>query len=98
VLLLLNRDLYKWRTTSRVWYLDFHHDGGIYRVNGTSTDLERSVWHQVVVGWLSHIGLSVELWDLTWVNTSGKVLEGYWVPGGTGGPQAGPHIVPVGPQ
>jgi hypothetical protein len=31
VLLLLNQNLYKWRTTSRVWYLDFHHDGGIYR-------------------------------------------------------------------
>jgi hypothetical protein len=31
-LLLLNRNLYKFRTTSRVWYLDFHHEGGgIYR-------------------------------------------------------------------
>jgi hypothetical protein len=30
-LLLLNQNLYMWRTTSRVWYLDFHHEGGIYR-------------------------------------------------------------------
>jgi hypothetical protein len=31
MLLLLNQNLYKWRTTSRVWYLDFHHEGDIYR-------------------------------------------------------------------
>jgi hypothetical protein len=31
VLLLLNWNLYKWRTTSRVCYLDFHREGGIYR-------------------------------------------------------------------
>jgi hypothetical protein len=30
-LLLLNWNLYKWRTTSRVWCVDFHHEGGIYR-------------------------------------------------------------------
>jgi hypothetical protein len=30
-LLLLNRNLYKWRTTSRVWYLEFHQQGGIYK-------------------------------------------------------------------
>jgi hypothetical protein len=28
---LLNQNLYKWRTTNRVWYLDFHREGGIYR-------------------------------------------------------------------
>jgi hypothetical protein len=30
-LLLLNQNLYKWRTVSRVWCLDFHREGGIYR-------------------------------------------------------------------
>jgi hypothetical protein len=39
-----------WRTTSRVWYLDFHREGVFKGVNGTSTNLDRSVWHQVVVG------------------------------------------------
>jgi hypothetical protein len=28
---LLNGNLYKWRTTSRVWYLEFHRQRGIYR-------------------------------------------------------------------
>jgi hypothetical protein len=52
---LLNRNLYKWRTTSRVWYLDFHCEGIFIGVNGTSTDLERSVWRQVVAGQPSHV-------------------------------------------
>jgi hypothetical protein len=30
-LLLLNRNLYKWRTTKRVWCVDFHCEGGIHR-------------------------------------------------------------------
>jgi hypothetical protein len=30
-LLLLNQNLYKWRTISRVWSLNFHYEGGIYR-------------------------------------------------------------------
>jgi hypothetical protein len=30
-LLLLNWNLYKWRTTSRMWYFGFHHEEGIYR-------------------------------------------------------------------
>jgi hypothetical protein len=29
-LLLLNQNYYKWRTTSRVRCVDFHHEGGIY--------------------------------------------------------------------
>jgi hypothetical protein len=53
-LLLLNRNLYKWRTTSRVWCLNFHHEGVFIGVNGTSTNFEKSVWHQVEVGWPSH--------------------------------------------
>jgi hypothetical protein len=51
-LLLLNWNLYKWRTTSRVWCVDFDHEGGgvFIGVNGTSTDLEDSVWRLVVAG------------------------------------------------
>jgi hypothetical protein len=54
-LLLLNWNLYKWRTTSRVWCLDFHYEGVFIGVNGTSTDLDRSVWRQVEVGRPSHV-------------------------------------------
>jgi hypothetical protein len=49
-LLLLNWNIYKWRTTSRVWYLEFDHVGVFIWVNGASTDLDRWVWRQVVVG------------------------------------------------
>jgi hypothetical protein len=38
-----------------VWCVDFHHEGVFIGVNGTSTDLERSVWHQVVAGRPSHM-------------------------------------------
>jgi hypothetical protein len=38
-----------------VWYLDFHHEGAFIGVNETSTDLERSVWCQVVADWPSHV-------------------------------------------
>jgi hypothetical protein len=55
VLLLLNRNLYKWRIICRVWCVDFHYEGAFIGVNGTSTDLERSVWHQVVAGRPSHM-------------------------------------------
>jgi hypothetical protein len=57
MLLLLNRNLYKWRTISRVWCVDFHREGGgvFIGVNGTSTDLEKLVWCQVDVGQPSHV-------------------------------------------
>jgi hypothetical protein len=55
VLLLVNQNPYKWRTKSRVLYLDFHCEGGIIGVNRTSTDLETSVWHQVVASRPSHV-------------------------------------------
>jgi hypothetical protein len=55
VLLLLNRNLYKWRTTKFVWCVDFHHEGVFIGVNGSSIDLVRSVWRQVVVGGQSHM-------------------------------------------
>jgi hypothetical protein len=55
MLLLLNQNLYKWRTTSRVWYLNFHHEEVFIGVNRTSTDLERSVWRQVVAGRLGGV-------------------------------------------
>jgi hypothetical protein len=35
--------------------VDFHHEGVFIGVNGTSTDLERSVWHQVVPSRPSHV-------------------------------------------
>jgi hypothetical protein len=45
MLVLLNQNLYKWKTTSRVCYLNIHREGGVFiGVNETSTDLERFVW------------------------------------------------------
>jgi hypothetical protein len=38
VLLLLNQIVYKWRTTKRVWCVNFHCEGVFIGVNGTSTD------------------------------------------------------------
>jgi hypothetical protein len=35
--------------------VDFHSEGVFIGVNGTSTDLERSVWHQVVASRPSHM-------------------------------------------
>jgi hypothetical protein len=54
MLLLLNQNNYKCRTTKWVWCVDFHREGVFIVVNGTSTDLERSVWHQVMAGQPSH--------------------------------------------
>jgi hypothetical protein len=42
-LLLLNQNLYRWRTISRVWCVDIHHEGVFIGVNGTPTDLDKSV-------------------------------------------------------
>jgi hypothetical protein len=55
VLLLLNRDLYKWRTTSIVWCVEFHQQGVFIGVPGAITDLIKSVIHQVLAGWPSHM-------------------------------------------
>jgi hypothetical protein len=55
VLLLQNQNLYKWRTTSSVWCVDFHCEGVFIGVNGTSTDLKMLVWCQVVVGRPSNV-------------------------------------------
>jgi hypothetical protein len=52
---ILNWNLYNWRTTSRVCCLSFHREGVFIGLSGTSTDLERSVWHQVVAGRPSHV-------------------------------------------
>jgi hypothetical protein len=38
-----------------VWCVDFHHEGVFIRVNGTSTNRERSIWCPVVAGWPSHV-------------------------------------------
>jgi hypothetical protein len=38
-----------------VWCFDFHREGVFIGVNGISTDLERSVWRQVVAGRPSHV-------------------------------------------
>jgi hypothetical protein len=45
---------------SKMWCVcvcvDFHHEGGVLiGVNGISTDLERSVWSQLVAGQPSHV-------------------------------------------
>jgi hypothetical protein len=56
VLLLLNQNLYKWRTTSIVWCVEFHRQGVFIGVPGAVTDLIKSVIHQVLAGlatWLA---------------------------------------------
>jgi hypothetical protein len=55
MLLLLNWNLYKWRTTSRVWCVDFHCEGVFIGVNGSSTHLEKLVLRQVEAGQPSHV-------------------------------------------
>jgi hypothetical protein len=55
VLLLLNWNLYKWKTTSRVWYLEFHRQGVFIGVQGRVTNLIKSVTHQVLAGRPSHV-------------------------------------------
>jgi hypothetical protein len=57
VLLLLNRNLYKWRTKSRVWCLEFCWQGErvLLRVPGGVTDLIKSVTRQVLAGQPSHM-------------------------------------------
>jgi hypothetical protein len=55
MLLLLNQNLYKWRTTSRVSCANFHHEMVFIGVNGTSTDLERLDWCQVEARRPSHM-------------------------------------------
>jgi hypothetical protein len=54
-LLLLNRNLYKWRTTSRVWCYEFHQQGGILGVPGAITNLIKLVICQVLAGRHSHV-------------------------------------------
>jgi hypothetical protein len=55
VLLLLNQNLYKWRTQNECGVSTFTMRGVFIVVNGVSTDLERSVWCQVVAGQPSHL-------------------------------------------
>jgi hypothetical protein len=49
-LLLLNRSLYKWRTTSRVWCMNSIGRGVFIGVPGAIIDLIKSVIHQVLAG------------------------------------------------
>jgi hypothetical protein len=55
VLLLLNRNVYKWKTISRVWYLEFHRQGVFIGVQGGVTDLIKSGTRYVLAGRPSHI-------------------------------------------
>jgi hypothetical protein len=56
MLLLLNRNLYEWRTTSRVWYLEFHQQGGVFiGVQAGVTDLIKLLTRQVLAGRPSHV-------------------------------------------
>jgi hypothetical protein len=54
-LLLLNRNLYKWRATSIVWCIEFHRQGVFIGVPGAVTNLIKSVIHQVLAGRPSHM-------------------------------------------
>jgi hypothetical protein len=56
MLLLLNQNLYKWRTTCIVWCLEFHRQGVFIEVIGAVTDLIKSVIRQVLAGRPSHVG------------------------------------------
>jgi hypothetical protein len=55
MLLLVNRNLYKWRTTSIVWCVEFYRYGVFIGVTGAVTDLIKSVMHQVFSGRPSHV-------------------------------------------
>jgi hypothetical protein len=55
MLLLLNQNLYKWRTTSIVWCVGIHRQGLFIGVPGAVTDLIKSVIHQVMAGRPSHV-------------------------------------------
>jgi hypothetical protein len=55
VLLLLNWNLYQWRTTSRLWYLGFHREGVFIGVQGEVTELINSVTRLVLAGRPSHV-------------------------------------------
>jgi hypothetical protein len=44
-----------WRTTSIVWCVEFHWQGVFIGVLGAVTDFIKSVIHQVMGGWRSHI-------------------------------------------
>jgi hypothetical protein len=48
MLLLLNRNLYKWTTTSIVWCVEFHRQGVFIGVPRAVTDLIKPVIHQVL--------------------------------------------------
>jgi hypothetical protein len=50
VLLLLNQNLYKWRTISIVWCVEFHRQRVFIGVLGAITNLIKSVIHQVLTG------------------------------------------------
>jgi hypothetical protein len=55
VLLLLNRNLYKWRTTSIVWCIEFHRQGVFIGVLGAVADLTKLVICQVLADRPSHV-------------------------------------------
>jgi hypothetical protein len=54
-LLLLNWNLYKWRTTSIVWCVEFRRQGVFIGVPGAITDLIKSVICQVLADRPSHM-------------------------------------------
>jgi hypothetical protein len=55
VFLLLNHNLYKWRTISIAWCVDFHRQGVFIGVLGAITDPIKSIIHQVLAGRPSHV-------------------------------------------
>jgi hypothetical protein len=59
-----------------VWCIDFHYEGVFIGVNGTSTDLERSVLCQVVAGRPGGAGIYRGEWDLHRLGEISFVLGG----------------------
>jgi hypothetical protein len=63
--LLLNRNIYRWRTTGSVCCIDFHRYEVFIGVQGGVTDFVKSVTRQVVVGRPSHVAS----WPLSLAST-----------------------------
>jgi hypothetical protein len=99
--LLLNNNLYKWRTKSIVWCVEFHRQGVFIGVPGAVTKLIKSVIHHVLAGRPSHVvgqpssSASTDSWPLvpfhrllesvTAKETPGRLQSGAGWPGSLAG-------------
>jgi hypothetical protein len=101
-LLLLNWNLYKWRTTSIVWCFEFHRQGVFIGVLGAVTDFIKLIIHHVVAGRPSSAASTDSrprvpfhrlLERVTTKETHGRPQCGAGQLGSlTGWPPTGPHI------